>query len=182
MPLEREVVQLLRNSHALRNANFRVGTAWMTPRRLQRVAEAIEQDRIQVMHGRPTNGGTAMYDFYQNHIVTSSQNMSEPGTRGLMIHECVHAANDMEAYTISRLDDESCAFLTQMVYLRDNSQTYRDMPYSRNRLFGAFARAADTLRRSRPLSAEQVTMVRRAILNTSLYKNIRGQRTPYNGL
>jgi len=182
MSLEREVVQLLRNSHALRHASFRVGTAWMTPRRLQRVADAIDQDQIQVVKGEPTNGGEAMYDYTQDCIVTSSQNMSAPGIRGLMIHDCVHAANDMEAYTMSRLDDESCAFLTQVVYLRDNSATHRQMPYTQNRLFGALARAADTLRLCSPLSAEQITMVRRAILETPLYSDIQGRRIRYNGL
>lgn len=181
------ITQIFQNTVTNRHIRFRIGSIQVAPERLVDVGSAISRGDINVVLGQTSSGSNAQYDPRANLLRLTNPDVSDPRARGLIVHEGVHAANDILARATNRLDDEVAAFLAQAVYLRTNS------PWHRNRSFQADGTAAGNLRAAlmpvadhvmcgRAIQPRQLTRLRQAVLSTPNYIGIDGLSVRYDGV
>jgi hypothetical protein len=105
---------------AVARIRFKIENFAVKPEAYALVARLIRQSRIEVQHD-PSLGTTAYYSANSNLLQVGFTAASTVLKRGLVIHECTHAAFDALAYTRATVAlSESAAFTAQCLFVRIN--------------------------------------------------------------
>lgn len=117
------VADILSNYTALANIDFRLKTIEIKPGYFKLVADAIRKGKVKVIVDSSLDGGTFYYDSGEDAFY-----LDDPGAvtritaKALIVHEGVHAVNDMYGRsTIDAIDDEFAAYLAQAMYMIENA-------------------------------------------------------------
>lgn len=105
-------------------------------------------------------------------------------TKSAVIHECIHAINDMNKLDITNADNEKYAYIFQALYLRN-------LRYSGNiigaggtrdiRFPPAAFNIADSIRNKRYVSLDDVTHLEATLQSNTEYKNLKS-KSPDDGI
>jgi hypothetical protein len=119
-PLAAAVVAILREA-AVQTVDFSYEYVWFGGSLLNQVARAIEQGRIKVAHD-PEIEGWAEYIPFNNVIQKNQLNLSfsNPQSsafrRSIVVHEAVHAYQDLQGYSRPKYSSEGLAYAVQAWY------------------------------------------------------------------
>ena len=123
MAVREQMMRVLRNTDAQRIhfsfAGSTLGTISVNGSSFRNVAQAIEEDRIQVTEGG-VPGGWANYDARKNTFNVGPDQHWSGSFDALVIHESVHAAFDLARASLPWLDNEIAAYMAQGYYLRNS--------------------------------------------------------------
>jgi hypothetical protein len=117
--------------------DFMFGSVHVSRDQFAKVARALRAGQISVRGLAAGSKGPGDYnadgprrDSIELKPMTEGD-FADSKTRGLIVHEAVHAMIDLNKWTITRLGGESAAFLAQVLYrlLRDGGK-YRDLAHS----------------------------------------------------
>ena len=81
---------------------------------LNKIREYIENGRILVAH-RPTQGSAGVYYPGYNALHLRNKLLRGVGEKALIVHECAHAALDMNSVSVTRHQSEAIAYIVQCV-------------------------------------------------------------------
>jgi hypothetical protein len=105
-------------------------------------------------------------------------------TKSAVIHECIHAINDMNKLDIMNADNEKYAYIFQALYLRKLNFTgtiigaggTRDLKFP-----PAAFNIADSIRNNRYVSLDDVTHLEATLQSNTEYKNLKA-KSPDDGI
>jgi hypothetical protein len=126
VPLTKQDVVDTLNSYFVSQMNFRIERVHVSPQNYDEVRVLIEDGDIPVVEGTASN---AYYNPHTNILTT--QNASPPADidgRALLLHECTHAIVDVKKYDITRLTNETAAYIAQHTYLLLANPHYKVSP------------------------------------------------------
>ncbi|QYO66850.1 hypothetical protein [Leptolyngbya sp. 7M] len=120
MTTRQRVISILRSPEAMRiRFSFDSGGTTHTIRRrtFEQVARAVENRRIRVIVSTTFGAGVgALYHPDSNTIETPP--VIGRANQGLLLHEAVHAAFDLQRTAIPAVDDEAAAYVADALYFR----------------------------------------------------------------
>lgn len=130
MLLFQKVARVLTDTWATRDVDFRFRTLSVTPMRLNLVGDAIARKKIAVYKKEPDSGDSRTAYYLEddldgekgNAFYVSDFDLSDVWYSALIVHEAVHAANDI--YSVSGMKhkvEEAAAYIAQALYLHANS-------------------------------------------------------------
>jgi len=101
----------------------RVGQFTITPKPIRAIGDAIKKGTIKVYYDpkmlMAIKPSAAYYDGGYDAMFTSFVDTSTIGRKAVLVHEAVHAINDMKKRaSILHVDDEAAAYTAQMMYIR----------------------------------------------------------------
>ena len=118
MTFEKQVATVLRNLAVIGKIQFYLSPMTICYSEFQGVADAIESKKIAVVC---TPSKTATFSFYDatiNTMVLRTKDTHSVKPRSLIVHEAVHAMNDINRQQgLIKDDDEAAAYLAQGMYL-----------------------------------------------------------------
>lgn len=94
---------------------FKVGRFELVAGDLTDVAQAIRSGRIRVVH-RPSAGHMAYYNSWTNTMIVSWDTLPAFGSRALIVHESVHAVEDLRRMRQTMAESEAFAYVAQALY------------------------------------------------------------------
>lgn len=101
------------------NINFSIIGISIRPSHFVEVGKAIREGRITLEIDSKLAQGDAVYFFKDNKMVLKSYDFNDLLLCALIIHEGVHAINDIKKRSkIATIDDEVAAFVAQALYIR----------------------------------------------------------------
>lgn len=101
------------------NINFSIIGISIRPSHFVEVGKAIRESRITLEIDPKLAQGDAVYFFKDNKMVLKSYDFNDLLLCALIIHEGVHAINDIKKRSkIATIDDEVAAFVAQALYIR----------------------------------------------------------------
>jgi hypothetical protein len=120
--LTKAVIKLL-HGVGIGSVWVRVGTIIITPKPIRGVADAIKAGKIAVYHDphflMAKNQYSAFYDGGYNAMFVGFSDPDTVGRKAVIVHEAVHAVNDIKKRSsIVHIDDEAAAFTAQAMYIR----------------------------------------------------------------
>lgn len=119
MPIGRDEVLAVLNDPALRGFKFSIGQTTVGPEGFREVHGAIASGRITVANG--ANANAAAYNMRSNTIETPRGNPPLAlGVRATLVHECVHAMNDLRFVNEVTLIEEAAGYLAQLTFMTLN--------------------------------------------------------------
>jgi hypothetical protein len=127
------------------NIDFSILGISIRPSHFKEVGKAIREGRIAVEIDPKLVQGDAVYFFKDNKIVLKSYDFNDLLLCALIIHEGVHAINDIKKRSkIAIIDDEVAGFVAQALYVRghgypsstglrltDNTDTKKDAVFQK---------------------------------------------------
>jgi hypothetical protein len=116
MPIGKDDVLAVLSDPRLRAFKFSIGRTTVGPEGFRDVHGAIASGRIKVTPG--TDPRIAFYNMRTNTVETPRRNPPlDPGDRAQLIHECVHAMNDLRFVHEVTLMEEAAAYLAQLIFM-----------------------------------------------------------------
>lgn len=116
MPIGKNDVLAVLSDPVVRRIKFRIGQTTVDADGFRDVHAAIADGRIKVTNG--TQQQTAFYNMRANTIETARQDPPlDVGERAHLIHECVHAINDLRFINEVTLIEEAAAYLAQLIFM-----------------------------------------------------------------
>jgi hypothetical protein len=116
MPIGKDDVLAALSDPVLRDFRFSIGQTTVGPEGFREVHGAIAKGRIKVAPG--TGQQIAFYNMRTNTIETPRGNPPlHVGERAQLIHECVHAMNDLRFVNEVTLIEEAAAYLAQLTFM-----------------------------------------------------------------
>jgi hypothetical protein len=106
---------------SIKFVNFMCGSYYVSEFQLRRVKASVESGLIPVKFD-PSIGGGAEYDTGTNtiHLSFSSSSLTRDA---LIVHECVHAAFDLDNLSDAKVDiSEASAYIAQCIVARQRSE------------------------------------------------------------
>jgi hypothetical protein len=169
-------MRILRDA-ATMGIDFTINDVHVTGALFAEVAKCIEEGRIIVTRRRPGRevgvGGKYVHDI--NWLFVSPA--ATLAYKSIMVHEAVHAMNDLQALQVAMLDDEAAAFVAEAWYYQAKTGTrfidsiagaLAGMPGADDVVDALRAPGGASPGRLRPL----VDGLRAAILASPLYQNL----------
>ena len=183
------VVNLLRSSAAQR-INFLFNAVIVSPARLTDVAYAIENFEIIVYYDpkfvHAPGPNDAYYSASQDAIYLGFNSLASISNRMVTLHECVHAISDInKSWGLSQLDDECAAYVASAMYHRYTGSRRPRVPANPNAVLQMYEAAfylADCYIEMPNAVFDAADMLRKAVLNVSIYKGIDTHPMKYTGL
>jgi hypothetical protein len=154
---------------------FEVGGHNVTPNNIALMGKAVERGLIKVY---TFNGDSDYHGGYVDHadgliLEEWSKGMHGAIYRSTIVHEGVHAAFDALGtrgkYTISTLDDETCAFIAQAIYLIKQKMLPNEIVVAGEIAVAAYRVARDVLNKIKPSTSQHYPQLRELI--AAVYKN-----------
>lgn len=119
MPVRRDDVLAVLNDPSLRGFKFSIGQTTVGPEGFREVHAAVASGRIAVAAG--ANANTAANNMHSNTIETQRANPPlRLGDRATLVHECVHAMNDLRFVNEVTLIEEAAGYLAQLTFMTLN--------------------------------------------------------------
>jgi hypothetical protein len=180
-----QVAAILENVGDNAAINFSLGVIRVTPLDLAKVGRAIRDGKVHVTVGDP--GSMGFYDGDLNTITLPSlDTASSLENRGGVIHEGVHAVNDMNSLTVLDLDDEASAYIAQGVYNRVHVAKVRSGTFKADgtpigNLRAAMVALADQVIAGKQLDATDLKSLKDAIVSIPYYSLAGTQTSVYTG-
>lgn len=148
MGVKQQMLQILRSNETRRiHFSFR-GTTGATvavgPADFQRVADALDNDRIAIVEGQFATD-IAMYSAFAsgtwaaNTFYLGANPRYSRSFNALIVHESVHAAYDLRRVTIPWIDNEAAAYVAQGYYLRNSGYPRSRLDYGSEPSIGYLA-------------------------------------------
>ena len=101
------------------NINFSIIGISIRPSHFVEVGKAVREGRITLEIDPKLAQGDAVYFFKDNKMVLKSYDFNDLLLCALIVHEGVHAINDIKKRSkIATIDDEVAAFVAQALYIR----------------------------------------------------------------
>ena len=123
MGVREQMLRVLRGSEAQRIRFSLTGSTGVAisvdGSSFRRVAQAVEENRIQVAEGGVA-GGWAQYNARNNTFNVGTDQHWSRAFDALLVHESVHASFDLVSSTLPWLDNETAAYIAQGYYLRNS--------------------------------------------------------------
>ena len=123
MGVREQMLRVLRGSETQRIRFSFTGTTGISisvdGSSFRRVAQAIEENRIQIAEGGVA-GGWAQYNARNNTFSVGSDQQWSRAFDALLVHESVHASFDLVSSSLPWLDNETAAYIAQGYYLRNS--------------------------------------------------------------
>lgn len=129
MGIREKMMRILRSSDTQRISFSLTGSTGITisvdGSSFRRVAQAIEENNIQVQTGGVADGwakysARAEGTSAANTFYIGANNTSSRDFDGLIVHEAVHASFDLTSTTLPWIDNEVAAYVAQGYYLRNS--------------------------------------------------------------
>ena len=116
MPIGKDDVLAALSDPVLRGFKFSIGQTTVGPDGFREVHGAIASGRIRVATG--SDPRIAFYNMRSNTIETPRRNPPlDVGERAQLIHECVHAINDLRFINEATLIEEAASYLAQLIFM-----------------------------------------------------------------
>ena len=114
------IAKVLQDTAQTKNVDFTLNRIRVTPVFIAEVGKAISAGKIKVVLD-PSIGHDIVYNVKLNELQLKIPLTTALLTRALLVHESVHAINDMRKLgKTPNADDETVAFVAQAIYLRTN--------------------------------------------------------------
>ncbi len=112
--------------------SFRIASSHVTARGLKKVGEAIRDGQIQVYLSPHSGCSCPRYIGDNNNpalnglsnffvLPDRAKKADYQELKCVVVHEAVHALNDIEGITISTIDDEAAAYIAEVVFALTNN-------------------------------------------------------------
>lgn len=115
----RKVILDVLSEPGVAGMSFKVGRFELRAGDLTDVARAIQSRRIRVVH-RPAAGHMAYYNSWSNTLTISWDTLPPFGSRALIVHESVHAAEDIRLMRQTMAESEAFAYIAQALYMQQH--------------------------------------------------------------
>ena len=170
---------------SIKHVNFMLGPYYVSEFQLRRVKACIESTLIRVKYD-PSIGGGAEYDTGTDtiHLSFTSSSLTRDA---LIVHECVHAAFDLDNLSASKVDaSEAAAYIAQCIVARvrstDPSQRLMSDHEGSDKVFEiAWKIAGDVIASNGASEADQAKL-KEALKHHRHYGGITGDNAGYNGV
>ncbi|TCH99870.1 hypothetical protein EJV46_04180 [Roseococcus sp. SYP-B2431] len=121
MPIGKTDVLAALNDPTLQRLKFSIGQTMIGPDGFRDVHGAIANDRIAVVPSGSQNQDIAFYNMKTNAIEVPRKNPPlNLSDRAQLVHECVHAMNDLHMVNEVTLVEEAAAYLAQLSFMTLN--------------------------------------------------------------
>ena len=110
------IVNFYKSNNLLKMINFTTYGMHISKTSFAKVAKAMEEGRIQIKAVRLAKAGE--YRIKENTLVVNVKMLKKPGIPfyGSLVHEGVHAYQDLQATPMSTLGAEYMAYIAQSIY------------------------------------------------------------------
>ena len=184
------VSQLLRTT-AVQQINFMFGAVIVSGSRMLELARAIENFEILVYQDTKCKKVPSAFDGYYSGnddvIYLGFTDLTSMDNRMVLVHECVHAINDIHGSAgLSQLDDECAGYVACAQYYRHSGNAWPKRAKAATPLVdaiydAAFGLADDYLDKvMNPIMG--VETLRAAVLAHPIYAGVDTKKMTYNGL
>lgn len=184
--LAKTVAGILQDPLMAKVMNFTVCRISVSYLDLCRVAQAILTSRITVKLNKGlTSGG---YDNVKDTFNAPDDDLTTPAARAVVVHEGVHAANDMAGKKLIRIDDETAGYVSHFIYLRvfDPRFSGGEMPAAdgtpTNDMIRKLLGVANQIIGGFPVTSGQIDNIQSLIMLLPGYANARTMTIRHNGL
>lgn len=184
------VSQLLRST-AVQKINFMFGAVIVSGSRMLELARAIENFEVVVYQDTKCKKVPSPFDGYysgnDDAIYLGFKDLASMDNRMLLVHECVHAINDMNGSAgLSQLDDECAGYVACAQYYRYSGNAWPKRAKATAPLVDAIYDAAFSLADDYLDKVMNPTMgvetLRAAVLAHPIYAGADTKKMTYNGL
>lgn len=112
-----DMVAAILSAPGLARINFTVGRVSVSHADFARVAKAISKGLIPVVLNKG-NADSGSYNPATDIFKIPDDDLTKPDVRAVIVHEAVHAINDLRGKRLVRIEDETAAYLAHFMYLR----------------------------------------------------------------
>lgn len=123
-----KIVRILMDASHTKKLNFKVYNLAITPDKFRRVAMAIKQGKIKVVYESKRKYASGAYNNISNTLSFNKRivNLNNIVGQSFIIHEAVHASNDIDkSGYIDVVDDETAAYISQCIYFLETPHSYK---------------------------------------------------------
>jgi hypothetical protein len=183
--LKETVAGILTDPLLVRVINFTVCGISISYADLCGVAKAILNGGITVYAKGNGSGG---YDNVRDTLRVPADELISPAAKAVVVHEAVHAVNDLNGRSLIRIADETAGYVAHFLYLRAFDPRFAGgaLPASdgsdRTEMMRLLLLAADQLMLGKPLSVAQVSDIQDLIVKLRGYENSRHKVIHHDGL
>lgn len=183
----RRLVTSALSGHIVNRLNVTNKGYQITGHSLALVANKVIDGEIGVVHDPSVGSGKAEYDSGTDVFHLGFRTATTPSTRGLIVHEAVHAALDLKTANVTVAESESLAYVAQSFYVREQTadpsseRLYSDDPL-KDRVYELAWDMAAKLSKGTPPSSVEWLALDHAVRRHPTYKKSAGNNAGYDGV